>query len=323
MSVLRMHVSNLIDIDYMVAPDLHVGVTSTQALNGYKSYGVITRAIGSTGDVMQVQYCPDGSEFHRRRTGAVWSEWSAGVMNYEYAGKMVFDYVLGKPLWISDVKPYVVSQRRLTIITPLVIGAFSITCGPATSDNANCSFVIGSQSTTFAVASTDTGADIAATLAAAKPLGYTATIEGSTVTFTREGDPRGDLLAGTEISIVDDGSGATYVMGSHDTEPQTLAGDITVQLTLDSEVVTLTVVNDSSAYFIVEELAALFADDSEWDTEVSHGATDSILFTAKTAGVKSAMSVDVGVTLVYRSIEEEVVGSASVFVDATGQVVYE
>lgn len=82
MSVLRMHVSNLIDIDYMVAPDLHVGVTSTQALNGYKSYGVITRAIGSSSDVMQVQYCPDGSEFHRLRTGAVWSDWVAGAKPY-------------------------------------------------------------------------------------------------------------------------------------------------------------------------------------------------------------------------------------------------
>ena len=315
-----MHVSNLIDIDYMVAPDLHVGVTSTEALNGYKSYGVITRAIGSTGDVMQVQYCPDGSEFHRRRTGAVWSEWSADVMTYEYPGKMVFDHVLSKPLWISDVKPYVASQRRITVSTPLVIGAFSITCGPATGDNANCSFVIGSQSTTFAVTSADTGADIAAKLAAINPVGYTGTVEGPIVTFTRVS---GGILVGTGISIVDDGSGATYAMGSHDTEPQTLAGDITVQLTQESDVVTLTVVRDQGSYFIVEALAALFADDTEWDTEVSHGTTDSILFTAKVAGVKSEMSVNAGVTLVYHSIEEEVVGSASVFVDATGQVVYE
>ncbi len=315
-----MHVSNLIDIDYMVAPDLHVGVTSTQALNGYKSYGVITRAIGSTGDVMQVQYCPDGSEFHRRRTGAVWSEWFAGVMTYEYPGKMVFDHVLGKPLWISDVKPYVASQRRLTVHTPMIIGAFSITCGPATSDNANCSFVIGAESVTFAVASTDTGADIATKLADINPVGYTGTVEGSTVTFTRVSE---GILVGREISIVDDVSGATYVMGSADTEPQTLAGDITVLLTQESEVVTLTVTKDQSAYFIVDALAALFADNTEWDTEVSHGATDSILFTAKTAGVKSDMSVDAGVTDVYLSIEEEVVGSASVFVDATGQTVYE
>lgn len=308
-----MHVSNLIDIDYMVAPDLHVGVTSTEALNGYKSYGVVTRALGATGDVRQVQYCPDGSEFHRIRTGAVWSEWFAGAMPYDYTGKMVFDYDLGKPLWLVHAK-----QQRLTISTPLVIGAFSITCGAATSGNANCSFVLGVQSVTFAVESTDTGADIAATLADINPVGYVGSVEGSTVTFTRVS---GGILVGTEISIVDDVSGATYVKGSFDTEPQTLAGDITVLLTQESDVVTLTVTKDQSAYSIVEDLAALFEDDTEWDTEVSHGATDSILFTSKATGAKTGMSVDAGVTRVYLSVEEGATGSASFFVDATGQMV--
>lgn len=308
MSVLRMHVSNLIDIDYMVAPDLHVGVTSTEALNGYKSYGVVTRALGSSGDVRQVQYCPDGSEFHRVRTGAAWSEWFAGVMPYDYTGKMVFDYDLGKPLWVIHA-----NQQRLTVSTPLVIGAFSITCGPATLANANCSFVIGSQSATFAVESTDTGADIAATLAEISPDGYTGTVEGSTVTFTRVS---GGLSIATQISIVDDGSGATYDIGPGYNEPQTLPGDITVQLAEESDAVTLTVTKGQDAYSIGEELALLFADNTEWDAEFSHAPVDSVLFTAKTIGVQPFMDVDAGTTQVLLSIAEE---AGIFFVDATGQ----
>ena len=320
-----MHVSNLIDIDYMVAPALHIGVDSTDALNGYKSYGIITRALGTSGLVIQVQYCPDGSEFHRVRHGAVWGEWFAGTKAYEYIGKMIFDEGLGKPLWISEVKPYVHAQQKLTVDTPTnIIGSFSITCGPASSDNPNCSFWVGAQSADFAVVSTDTGADIAAKLATMNPPGYTGSVEGNVVTFTRTGGGglSGEgLLAGTAISIVDDVSGATYAVGSPDIEPQTLAGDLTIQL--GDDVVTLAVVQDSSAYFIVDDLAALFADDEDWDTSVSHGDTDSITFTAKTPGVRLDMHTNAGVTQVLFSVEVIARGSASVFVDATGQVVYQ
>lgn len=307
-----MHVSNLIDIDYMVAPGLHVGVTSTDALNGYKSYGMITRAIGYTGDVMQVQCCPDGSEFHRVRTGAVWSEWYAGAMPYEYTGKMVFDHDLGKPLWIIHV-----NQQRLTVSTPLVIGAFSITCGPATSDNANCSFVIGSESANFAVASTDTGADIAATLAGIKPVGFTSSVEDSTVTFTRVS---GNLGIGTQISIVDDGSGATYYIGPSYNEPQTLPGDITIQLGEESEPVTLTVGKGQPAESIVGVLYSRFLGDAtlntKWSVESSNDPVDSILFTPKTVGVQPFISVDAGTTQVLFFIGEE---AGTIFVDATGE----
>lgn len=320
-----MHVSNLIDIDYMVAPDLHIGVDSTDALNGYKSYGIITKAIGTSGDVIQSQHCNDGSEFHRIRHGAVWGEWSAGTKTYEYIGKMVFDEDLGKPLWISEVKPYVHAQQKLTVNTPPnIIGSFSITCGPASSDNANCSFWVGAQSVSFTVVSTDTGADIAAKLATKSPVGYNGSVDGNVVTFTRTGGGglSGEgLLAGTSISIVDDGSGATYAVGSPDIEPRTLAGDLTIKF--GDDVVTLAVVQDSSAYFIVDDLAALFADDEDWDTSVSHGSTDSITFTAKTPGVRPDMQTNAGVTQVLLSVEEITRGSASVFVDATGQVVYQ
>lgn len=316
-----MHVSNLIDIDYMVAPDLHIGVDSTDALNGYKSYGITTKAIGTSGDVIQSQHCNDGSEFHRIRHGAVWGEWSAETKAYEYVGKTVFDEDLGKPLWLAEVKPYVHAEYKLTVNTPPnIIGSFSITCGPASSDNPNCSFWVGAQSVSFAVASTDTGADIAAKLATMSPVGYNGSVDGNVVTFTRVS---GGLGVATSISIVDDGSGATYAVGSPDIEPRTLAGDLTINLGEEGDVVTLAVPQDQSAYFIVDLLAALYAEDEDWDTSVSHGSTDSITFTAKTPGLRPGMQTNAGVTQVLLSHEEITRGSASVFVDATGQVVYQ
>ena len=52
-----MVLSNIGELDYMLAPDMNVGVKSPVAVNGYTEFNINTLALGKDGDIVQVQHC--------------------------------------------------------------------------------------------------------------------------------------------------------------------------------------------------------------------------------------------------------------------------
>lgn len=164
MNALRMVLSDIGELDYMLAPDMNIGVKSPVAVNGYTEFNINTLALGKDGDIVQVQHCGASLDVFVRVFNArtyTFTSWSRPNALSEYVGKCIFDTVTGKPVWLKTVNDYVKGVYTLTLSDINVKHRFSVAITQLATTSGTIALRVDEQGDIeFEVLTTDTKADI-------------------------------------------------------------------------------------------------------------------------------------------------------------------
>lgn len=164
MNALRMVLSDICELDYMLAPDMNIGVKSPVAVNGYTEFNINTLALGKDGDIVQVQHCGASLDVFVRVFNArtyTFTSWSRPNALSEYVGKCIFDTVTGKPVWLKTVNDYVKGVYTLTLSDTNVKHSFSVAVTRVATTSGTIALRVDQQGDIeFEVLTTDTKEDI-------------------------------------------------------------------------------------------------------------------------------------------------------------------
>ena len=164
MNALRMVLSDIGELDYMLAPDMNIGVKSPVAVNGYTEFNINTLALGKDGDIVQVQHCGASLDVFVRVFNArtyTFTSWSRPNALSEYVGKCIFDTVTGKPVWLKTVNDYVKGVYTLTLSDTNVKHSFSVAVTRVATTSGTIALRVDQQGDIeFEVLTTDTKEDI-------------------------------------------------------------------------------------------------------------------------------------------------------------------
>jgi len=212
-------IDNASELDHILTPNLY-GVTSSESINGATEFFLAVIALGSGAyDIAQMQIAfVNGSMIQLTRSCIenVFGEWvtpdlTASTRPDRRPGFSMLDTNLGKPVWLKSVGPDVHEVCKLTVtevnvreicrlavgavntneVCRLTIGAVNVqeictlTCGAAVSSG-TVTVTLNDVAKAIELTAGDTAADVAETIAAKTFVGWTQTVEGNIVTFTKD-----------------------------------------------------------------------------------------------------------------------------------------
>lgn len=329
MNALRMVLSNIRELDYMLAPGMNVGVKSPVAVNGHTEFNIETLAFGKDGDIVQMQHCGASLDVFVRVFNAstdTFTSWLRPGALSEYVGKSLFDTVSGKPIWLKTVNDYVKGVYTLTLSDINVKHSFSVAVTQVATKSGTIALRVDQQGDIeFEVLTTDTKADIINKM----KIAVDATGDWNTIILINQETGENDLvcvkkLPGvvSETTFID--TDITGVQATADISAEgasTHPGNVT--LTIDGDVTVIAVTTLDYAESIAVALEAMSIDG--WSLAAGAGesgniVTNIVTLTCFFAGdhvITYEDTDDTGVTGVVTATTE---GSASVWVYADGSV---
>jgi hypothetical protein len=320
MSILRMGISDIRELNHMIAPGLNLGVTSTVAVNGYKEFNIFTVAVGRQGAVMQYQLCGSSNDVFCRlydNNTTLFTDWERPIPKSEYVGKSLFDTVTGKPVWLKTINDYVKGVYTVTFGDLNVKHRFSITVtGVATISGTIAIRVDTNADIEVEVLDTDTVEDITGKIWDAIDL-----TEDWETTLLQEGALVCEKVVAGAVSVTQfvdtDNTGVTATIDILNEGAGSVSGNIT--LTVDGDDIVIPVVAGEYAEEIGFKLQTIGIVD--WTVACSEAPNGEVVtLSCRFAGDHTITFDDTdstGITAVIATVTE---GSASVWVYADGSV---
>ena len=326
MNALRMVLSNIGELDYMLAPDMNVGVKSPVAVNGYTEFNINTLALGKDGDIVQVQHCGASLDVFVRVFNArtyTFTSWLRPNALSEYVGKSIFDTVTGKPIWLKTVNDYVKGVYTLTLSDTNVKHSFSVAVTQVATTAGTIALRVDQQGDIeIEVLTTDTKADIINKM----KIAVDATGDWNTIILINQETGENDLvcvkkLPGvvSETRFID--TDITGVQATADISAEgagTHPGNVTLTIDGDDTVIAVTAL-DYDARSIAAAIEAVTIDG--WSLAAGTGVDANIVtLTCLFAGDHVVTFEDTDATGISGVVAATTEGSASVWVYADGSV---
>jgi hypothetical protein len=321
MNALRMVLSDIGELDYMLAPDMNIGVKSPVAVNGYTEFNINTLALGKDGDIVQVQHCGASLDVFVRVFNArtyTFTSWSRPNALSEYVGKCIFDTVTGKPVWLKTVNDYVKGVYTLTLSDINVKHRFSVAVTQVATTSGTIALRVDTDSDIeFEILDTDLAADIITKMKAA----VDATGEWNTE-ILQEGALICEKTLPGSVSVTSfidtDTTGVEATVTILNEGVGTASGNVT--LTIDGDDIVLPVVANDYAETIAAALESETIDG--WSLAVGTGvdANNIVILTCLFAGDHVITFEDTDTTGISGVVATVTEGSASEWVYADGSV---
>lgn len=316
-----MGISDIRELNHMIAPGLNLGVTSTVAVNGYKEFNIFTVAVGRQGAVMQYQLCGSSNDVFCRlydNNTTLFTDWERPIPKSEYVGKSLFDTVTGKPVWLKTVDDYVNGVYTLTLSDTNVKHRFSVDVTQVATTSGTIALRVDMDGDIeFEVLDTDLASDIITKMKAA----VDATGDWNT-TLLQEGALVCEKALPGVVSVssfIDtDGTGVLATVTVLNEGVGTVAGNVT--LTVDGVAIVLPVVANDYAETIAANLEALGI--SDWTVACGEGvdANNIVTLSCLYAGDHTITYEDTDSTGISGVVATVTEGSASVWGYADGSV---
>ena len=319
MNALRMVLSDIRELDYMLAPGMNVGVKSPVAVNGYTEFNINTLALGKDGDIVQVQHCGASLDVFVRVFSAstdTFTSWLRPGALSEYVGKSIFDTVTGKPIWLKTVNDYVKGVYTLTLSDTNVKHRFSVAVTQVATTSGTIALRVDTDSDIeFEILDTDLAADIITKMKAA----VDATGEWNTEMLQEGALVCEKALPGvvSVTSFIDtDTTGADATITIFNEGVGTASGNVT--LTVDGADIVLPVVANDYATDALTKRAVTI---DGWSLAAGTGYDANIVtLTCLFAGDHVITFEDTDTTGITGVVAATTEGSASVWVYADGSV---